>query len=77
MSKASEWARRVTQTETAYKAAEQERLEWLCPHGGCHAKVSPVGSLLVVVSDHNHVAMTPEDALSLARWILDTFGEPS
>ena len=78
MSKASEYAKEYAASEAEHDRLEEARkaLTWYCPVGGCYAEVRAAGELLLRVSEHNWAIVPAEHALSFARWILDTFGEP-
>ena len=84
MSKASEWAMRKRQTQDAHQAAMMDRpkvdawtpecLDWSC-------LVDNAGDLLMSFKQVSagetatQITMSPDHALILARWILNTFGD--
>jgi len=68
MSKASEWAKRLQ--ELAGDAPQFQSQDFV-PIAG--VVVSPKS----IRCQLNQIDLLPEDAILLAHWILDTFGEPA
>lgn len=79
MSKASAWGRTMTGLRTqmdAIYAQEGKRPEFSVPYGSGRlvaAQVDDAGALRV--GNGNGRSLTNAEALALAQWLLDTFGE--
>lgn len=80
MSKASEWARRQSDAPAIEFRSPQDDYRVLAEVGrlyGPHEEDDGLAVLGIRDSQGNQIGIRSDNALLLARWIIDTFSEPT
>ena len=76
MSKASEWAEETARANR-HIASRPRLAQQFCADGGSFVVQTANDGALELWSGRGWNTLEADQALELARWILDTFGEPS